>query len=230
MRRWGGGNHRTWFGEIQIFNFKFMKIIPAVLVKTYEEFKNMIRKIEPYTDLVHLDIADGGFVPNKTIDGYEELMKVETKLDFEVHLMINNPGSVIDKWLKTKAVRYLIHSESTDEIDALIDQFKENGKEFGCVLNPETEYSVIKPYLDRVDLVQFMTVDPGFYGSPFLPEVLEKIRSFHVKYPSKIIQVDGGINAETVELAEKAGASRAAAGSYIFKSSDIGKALEALNV
>lgn len=229
-----------------------IKIIPAILAKSYEEFESMVRKIEPYSELVHLDIADGEFVPNKTIDGYEELQRINTNLNFEVHLMVKNPESIIDRWLKTKAVRYLVHYESTGELDFLINQVRQNGKELACVLNPQTDYSALEPYIDPVrsrardrvaspedrgaatsngiDLVQFMTVDPGFYGSPFLPEVLEKIRNFHSRYPNKIIQVDGGINPETIKLVEEVGASRAAVGSYIFKSDNIEKALKELNV
>ncbi|MEK7537288.1 MAG: ribulose-phosphate 3-epimerase [Patescibacteria group bacterium] len=207
-----------------------IKIIPAILAKTEQEFVNMVRAIEPYTDLVHLDIADGEFVPNKTIDGYEELMRIETKLNFEIHLMINNPESVIGRWLKTKAVRYLIHPESVEDLETLINQIKGNGRELGLVLNPENDHSAIEPYLDRIDLVQFMTVDPGFYGSLFRPEVLEKIRNFHSRYPNKIIQVDGAINTETIKLVEEAGASRAAVGSHIFKSNNVEKAIRELNV
>lgn len=207
-----------------------MKIIPAILAKSYEEFESMVRKIEPYTDLVHLDIADGEFVPNKTIEGYEGLMKVDTKLDFEVHLMINNAENVMGRWLKTKTMRYLIHRESTKELETLINQIKGSGRELGLVLNPQTDYSAIEPYLDRIDLVQFMTVDPGFYGSLFLPEVLGKIRNFHSQYPNKIIQVDGGINMETIKLAEEAGVSRAAVGSHIFKSDNVEKAIRELSV
>lgn len=207
-----------------------MKIIPAILVKTYEEFETMIRAIEPYTDLVHLDIADGEFVSNKTIDGYEELMRVETKLNFEIHLMIKNPEMVIGRWLKTKAVRYLIHSESAGGLESLINQIKGSGRELGLVLNPGTDYSSIEPYIDRIGLVQFMTVDPGFYGSLFLSEVLQEIRNFHNRHPDKIIQVDGGINPETIKLIEETGASRAAVGSHIFKSDDIEKAIRELSV
>lgn len=206
-----------------------IKIIPAILAKTEEEFIKMAKKIEPYTDLVQLDIADGEFVPNKTITGYDELQKIDTKLDFEIHLMISNPEKVIERWLKTKAVRYLIHLESTKELDVLINQIGGNRKEVGCVLSPQTDYSAIEPYIDRIDLVQFMTVDPGFYGSPFLPDVLGKIKNFHSQYPNKMIQVDGGINPETVKLVGAAGASSAAVGSYIFKSDNLEKALKKLN-
>ena len=225
-----------------------MKIIPAILAKSYGEFESMVRKIEPYTDLVHLDIADGEFVPNKTIDGYDELKRINTNLNFEVHLMVKNPENIIDRWLKTKAIRYLVHWESPDSqsesrildsakrnrdtfrFSVLIDKIKRGGKEIGFVFNPQTDYSMMESYIDRVNLVQFMTVDPGFYGSPFLPEILEKIRNFHSQYPNKKIQVDGGINRDTIILVQKSGGSCAAVGRYIFQMSDVIKALQELNV
>ena len=208
-----------------------MKIIPAILAKTYDEFEGMVKKIEPYTDLVHLDIADGEFVPSKTIDGIEELKKIGTKLDFEVHLMVKNPENRIDKWLETKASRYLIHQESTDDMDNLIDMIKAAGREAACVLNPATDFKTIEPYLDKVGLVQFMTVDPGFYGSPFLPEVLEKIRKFRDRHPEKPIQVDGGIHSSTIKLVFEAGVGSAVLGSHIFSEGrDIGEVIKELNV
>jgi len=208
-----------------------IKIIPAILAKTYDEFESMVRKIEPYTNLVHLDVADGEFVPNKTISGYEELKKLNTNLNFEVHLMVKNPEANLSQWLETKASRYLIHWESTQEYDTVINQFGVNGKEFGFVFNPQTDWSALEPYIDRIDLVQFMTVDPGFYGSPFLPDVLEKVRNFHSQYPSKKIQVDGGIHSSTIQLVAEAGAGSAVLGSHIFsEGKDIGEAMKELNV
>ncbi|TSC90785.1 MAG: ribulose-phosphate 3-epimerase [Parcubacteria group bacterium Gr01-1014_2] len=222
-----------------------IKIIPAILAKTYEEFESMVKKVEPYTDLVHLDIADGGFVSNKTIDGYEELEKIDTKLNFEVHLMVNSPETVISNWSRLsdnrgsstksglesgsqKIIRFLIHWEAASDFDFLINEINIAGREVGCVFNPKTDYSVIEPYINRISLVQFMTVDPGFYGSLFLPEVLDKIRDFHIRYPGKQIQVDGGIKPETLKLVESAGVDRAAVGSYIFQSDNLEKALKEL--
>lgn len=206
-----------------------MKIIPAILAKTEEEFIDMVKRVEPYTDLVQLDIADSGFVPNRTIEGYKELEKINTRLNFEVHLMVNYPETAINNWFNAKVVRYLVHWESVADFDFLINKVNIAGRELGCVFNPETDYSAIDPYIDRINLFQFMTVNPGFYGSLFLPEVLEKIRDFHIRYPDKIIQVDGGIKPETIKLVEFSGATRAAVGSYIFKSDSIEKALKELN-
>ena len=208
-----------------------MKIIPAILAKTYEEFETMVRLVEPYTDLVHLDIADGEFVSNKTIDGFEELKKIHTELNFEIHLMIKNPENVIDRWLETKATRFLIHWGSTDDFKNLIKKIRSENREVGGVLNPETNYNVLKSYISELDLVQFMTVDPGFQGSPFLPEVLGKIKSFHIQYPNKAIQVDGGIHSGTVKLVSEAGADSAVLGSHIFSEGrDVGEVLDELNV
>ncbi|TSC90542.1 MAG: ribulose-phosphate 3-epimerase [Parcubacteria group bacterium Gr01-1014_2] len=205
-----------------------MKIIPAILAKTPEEFETMVREVEPYTDLVHLDIADEGFVPNKTIDGFKELEKINTKLNFEVHLMVNNPENIIDNWLNTKASRFLVHAEAVSDFDFLINKINMAGREVGCVFNPKTGFSVIDSYVHRINVFQFMTVVPGFYGSPFLPEVLDKIRDFHIRYPDKLIQVDGGMNPETIKLVETSGATSAAVGSYIFQSNNVKEALESL--
>lgn len=207
-----------------------IKIVPAILAKSYEEFESMVRKIEPYTDLVQLDIADGIFVSNKTINGYSEIKKIQTKLNFEVHLMVNNPEAVIGNWLNTKVVRYLVHLEAVTDFEFLINRFNTAGCQAGCVFNPETDYSAVEPHIDRFDLFQFMTVDPGFYGSRFLPEVLEKIRNFHTRYSNKTIQVDGGINPETIKLIRDVGATSAAVGSYIFKSNNIDEALKRLTM
>lgn len=208
-----------------------MKIIPAILAKTSDEFEDMVKKIEPYADLVHIDIADGEFVPNKTIGGIEELQKSETKLDFEVHLMVKNPENMIDKWLETRAVRFLVHQESTKEMDHLVSMIKAAGREAAGVLNPSTDFKTMEPYLEKLDLVQFMTVDPGFYGSPFLPEVLEKIRKFRELHPEKPVQVDGGIHSDTIKMVAETGASSAVLGSHIFfEGKDIVEVIKEFNV
>ena len=208
-----------------------MKIIPAILAKSYEEFESMIRKIEPYTDLVHLDIADGEFVSSKTIGGCEELKKINTKLNFEVHLMVSKPEDIIDKWLETKAIRYLIHWESTEGFKNLIERVHKTGKEFGGVLNPETDYNVIRPYVNDLEVVQFMTVNPGFYGGGFVEGVLDKISEFHKEYPGKAIAADGGIHSITAQKVVAAGANTLILGSHIFyEDRDLGEALKELNV
>jgi len=203
-------------------------IIPAILAKSYEELESKVRKIEPFTPLIHVDIADEIFVPNRTIEGFKEIEKINTSVKFEVHLMVNMPELILDEWLTTKVIRFLIHIEATKKMDELIEKVHGVGKKIGIALNPSTKFQTVEPCLDKVDLVQFMTVYPGFQGSDFAPEVLEKIREFRSRHPLKIIQVDGGVNPYTLGLVKEAGADRAVVGSYIFNSDNIKEAMERL--
>lgn len=208
-----------------------VEIIPAIIAKSYEEFESMIKKVEPYTNRVHLDIMDGEFVQNSTIEGYEELTKFmesfpETKLKFEVHLMISRPENKIDNWLKTAADKYLIHFESTDK--DLTGSVKSKGHSFGLVLNPETNIDIIDNWASKIDLVQLMSVHPGHYGKEFLPEIEDKIKALHLKYSDLPIQIDGGMNPETARIVAEAGANFIISGSYIMKSEDPAQAIKDL--
>ena len=206
-----------------------IKIIPSILAKTPEEFEKMIRMVEPYVDRVQLDIADGDFVSTKTISGYEELKKIETKVEFDVHLMVSRPEDQMYFWYETKASRFLIHAETDHGHASLIDQIHFNGKKAGLVLNPETQIEKITELIDGIDFVQFMTVAPGFYGSQFEESVINKILEFHGQYPSVPIFADGGINPETILRLIAVGVTSFVVGSYIMKSPDVGKAIEELS-
>ncbi|MBI2064290.1 MAG: ribulose-phosphate 3-epimerase [Candidatus Yanofskybacteria bacterium] len=204
------------------------KVIPAIIANSAEDLEKKLRIVEPYVDRVHLDVMDGDFVPNKTIAGYEEISKLETKLNFDVHLMVNNPEGQIYFWYQTKADRFLIHVESQADLRGLIDQIHSNNRMAGLVLNPDTPAEVIQEFVDDIDFVQFMTVDPGQYGADFREEVVSKIGNFHAKYPSMPIGVDGGVNPQTAPKLLAAGVSVFVVGSYIFSSEDVGKAIEEL--
>ena len=204
------------------------KVIPSVIANSREELEKLLKRVEPYVDRVHLDIMDGVFVPNKTVSGYEEILKLETKLNFDVHLMVNNPEDQMYFWYQTKADRFLIHAESETDLRALVEQIRANNRVVGIVLNPKTPVEVISELIDDVDVVQFMTVEPGQYGADFVEEVVSKIEDFHTKHPSVPIGVDGGVNLETVPKLLAAGASIFVVGSYIFSSADVGKAIAEL--
>lgn len=204
------------------------KITPAIIARTPEEFEKMVRAAEGHVERVHLDIMDGIFVPNKTISGHEELSKIQTNLGFDVHLMVSNPEDQMYFWYQTKADRFLIHAESGTDLRALVEQIRSNDKVVGIVLNPKTPVEVIYELIDDLDIVQFMTVEPGQYGADFVEEVISKIADFHAKYPSVPIGVDGGVNLETIPKLLAVGASIFAVGSFIFSSSDVGKAIEEL--
>lgn len=206
-----------------------IKIIPSILAKTSEEFEKMVRMVEPYVERVQLDIADGDFVSTKTISGYEELKKIETKVEFDVHLMVSRPEDQMYFWYETKASRFLIHAETDHGHASLIDQIHFNDKKAGLVLNPETQIEKITELIDGIDFVQFMTVAPGFYGSQFEESVINKILEFHGQYPSVPIFADGGINPETILRLIAVGVTSFVVGSYIMNSPDVGKAIEELS-
>lgn len=207
------------------------KITPAIIANSPEEFERMVKAVEGHVERVHLDIMDGIFVPNKTITGYRELANIRTDLKFDVHLMVNNPEDQMYFWYQTKADRFLIHAESQTDLRALMEQIRANNKVVGLVLNPKTPVEVISEFVDDVDVVQFMTVEPGQYGADFDEEVVSKIANFHAKYPSVPIAVDGGIHPENHNIAglKAAGASIFVLGSHIFSEGlDVGKAIEEL--
>ena len=165
---------------------------------------------------------DGKFVPNNSIDFDFKLPK--TKCNFESHLMINDP----EKWIENNALKVdtiLVHYESINDPMKIINQVKDKNKKVGFVLNPETPFYKIENYLDYLDQVLIMTVNPGFYGSPFLPEMLEKITGLRKIKPELDIEVDGGIVPDTIGLVDRAGANMFVSGSYIVKSKNVKESL-----
>lgn len=205
-----------------------IEVIPSILVKTKEELLEKILAVESHVERVHLDIADGIFVPNMTILGLEEAGELDTNLKIEVHLMVSKPENHIVRWLETPADKFIFHVEATAQAQKIIDAAKEADKMVGIALNPQTLLAKIEPFIDQVDFVHFMTVEPGFYGGEFVDSVIEKIKDFHFYYPDKPIEVDGGVTPETAPKLIEAGASMLVAGSYIWESGDVGKAIEKL--
>ncbi|MBI2068557.1 MAG: hypothetical protein HYT67_00385 [Candidatus Yanofskybacteria bacterium] len=204
-----------------------IEIIPAILTNSSEEFEKILRTVEPYVDRVHLDIMDGEFVSNKTITGYEELMSLETKLKFDVHLMVAKPEEQMHLWYKTGADRFLIHAETDHGHIDLINQIHLNGRKVGLVLNPETQVEKIAELIDDIDFVQFMTVHPGNYGGEFVESVVPKIGDFHGRYPNMPIAVDGSMHPGNIQKVIAMGASIIVLGSHIFaENRDVGEAIE----
>jgi ribulose-phosphate 3-epimerase len=205
-----------------------IEIIPSILVKSKEEFLEKVVAIEPYAQYAHIDIADGIFVPNMTIDGIEEIEEVETSLIFGVHLMVSKPENHIHRWLQTPAEKFIFHIEATKKAAEIIGETKEAEKQIGVALNPKTPVSEIESIVDLVDFVHFMTVEPGFYGGKFQENVIDKITDFHYFYPDKQIYVDGSVNVENISKLINAGVSNLVVGNYIWESGDVGKAIEML--
>ncbi|MBI2063094.1 MAG: ribulose-phosphate 3-epimerase [Candidatus Yanofskybacteria bacterium] len=205
-----------------------IEIIPAILVKNREELLEKIAAMEAHAERVHLDIADGIFVPNMTILGFEEMESLDTNLKFEVHLMVSKPENHIVRWLETPADKFIFHIEATNKSQEVIDAVKEADKTIGIALNPQTPIAKIEPFIDQIDFVHFMTVEPGFYGGKFVDTVIDKIKDFHFYYPDKTVEVDGGITPETAPKLIEAGVNMFVVGSYIWEGKDQAEAIKKL--
>ena len=200
-------------------------VIPAIIANNQKELNDRINKVKDYVDIIQLDFMDGVFVPNKSIDFDFNLPDVKCK--FEAHLMVKHPL----KWfLKhySKIDMILAHYETLINPQKVIDNARNEGKKIGFVLNPETPVDKIYDFLDQLDQVLIMSVNPGFYGSPFLPEVVDKISKLREKAPFLNIEVDGGITNKTIKIVDEAGANMFVSGSYIVKSNNVKKSVQNL--
>ena len=194
------------------------EIIPAIIAKNQNELDNKLARVIDYVDIIQLDVMDNKFVPNSSL--FFDFSLPKTNCKFEAHLMIQNPEEWIEKF-GNKVDTILVHYESDFNSNNLINLVKKLGKKFGFVLNPETKLQRISEFIDALDQVLIMTVNPGFYGSPFLPEMLEKIREIRSMKETLNIEVDGGITDKTIKLVENAGANMFVSGSYILKSENV---------
>lgn len=206
-------------------------IIPSILAHTFEEFEAKVKKVEPFVKRVHVDIADGRLVENTTILGYEEILKVSaagSALKWDAHLMVLHPEEILEPWYSTGADRFFVHIEARTGIREVLQNIKSHGRGAGLVVNPNTTVEEIVEFVDVIDYIQFMTVEPGFSGREFLEDMINKISAFHEAYPSIAIFADGGINPRTAPTVIAAGASTLIVGSYIWESQNIAKAIEEL--
>ena len=215
---------------------KKIQISPSILSADFSQLGNEIKRLEEGgADLIHVDVMDGHFVPNLTIGPpVIKSLKKKCSLKFDVHLMISPVHKYIEIFSNAGADIITIHPEATEDLDASISKIKELGKKAGVSLNPETEVDVIKNYLGQIDLVLIMSVNPGFGGQKFMPEVLDKIRELkNIQKRQNIdfdIEIDGGINFENSKIAIEAGANILVSGTTIFKSNngDIKKNIDLL--
>jgi ribulose-phosphate 3-epimerase len=215
---------------------KKIQISPSILSADFSQLGNEIKRLEEGgADLIHVDVMDGHFVPNLTIGPpVIKALKKNCSIKFDVHLMISPVHKYIDAYADAGADIITIHPEATDNLSSSIKKIKDLGKKVGVSLNPETKVSIIKDHLDQIDLVLIMSVNPGFGGQKFMPEVLDKIKELkNIQREQNIdfdIEIDGGINFENSKMAIEAGANILVSGTTIFKSNngDIKKNIDLL--
>jgi ribulose-phosphate 3-epimerase len=205
---------------------KKIQISPSILSADFSQLGNEIKRLEEGgADLIHVDVMDGHFVPNLTIGPpVIKALKKNCSIKFDVHLMISPVHKYIDAYADAGADIITIHPEATDDLSSSIKKIKDLEKKVGVSLNPETKVSIIKDHLDQIDLVLIMSVNPGFGGQKFMPEVLDKIKELkNIQKKQNIdfdIEIDGGINFENSKIAIEAGANILVSGTTIFKSND----------
>ena len=217
---------------------KNIKISPSILSADFSQLGAEIKRLEEGgADMIHVDVMDGHFVPNLTIGPpVIKSLRKHCSLKFDVHLMISPVHKYIEAYADAGADIITIHPEATQNLGESIKTIKDLNKKVGVSLNPETKIELITEFLDQIDLVLIMSVNPGFGGQKFMPEVLDKIKQLKkIQQEKKIlfdIEIDGGINFENCKIAIDAGANILVSGTTIFKSNggDIKKNINLLKL
>ena len=196
-----------------------MDIVPALLATTRETFEEKLAMLASFAPVIQIDIADGTLVQNTTI-ALSDITALPLDVVYEVHLMVDNPMQYIAECERLGIHRIIIHHESKDDIIRAINVVHGKGMEVVVALNPGTPIDVVPAYINVVDGILLMSVNPGFSGAPFIPAVLEKARAVHHMYPGVFLEIDGGIKRYHLKDMRDAGVQRVHIGSAILEAYD----------
>ena len=205
------------------------KIIPAIFVHSFEELEEKVRLTENDFQVLQIDAIDGQFVDNITYYDIKAIQNLETKSSYELHLMVNDPLSVIKQVSSPKISRIIFHLEPVkDSVNEIIQEIKSKNIKVGIALNPETELSEIEPYLDKIDIVLIMTVNPGWAGQGFIEEMYDKIKTLRKMSETIEIEVDGGVKDFNLKKIVQAGVNSPAMGSALLNTGNYSETVKKL--
>ncbi|GAG28901.1 unnamed protein product [marine sediment metagenome] len=206
---------------------RLTQVVPAILTDDPKALETMVRQVETFTTYVQFDIMDGQFVPSRSIS-WEHLAALPMKLSWEAHLMVLRPEDYLEGFRQVGAQKVFFHYEATSSPREVISLAKDLGLGVGLAANPETPVSAILPLANEVDSMLFLSVHPGFYGSQFIPEVLDKVAEFRSACPGVEVGIDGGIKESNIAQVAWGGVNVIYVGSAIFLQPQPGKSFRRL--
>lgn len=214
--------------SINLMKMRDKEIVPAILAKDLTEFEKKIRLVEGFVDFVQVDIMDGSFVENVSIS-LEEIASIETSLNIEVHLMVNDPIKYIFECGKFPCFkRVFFHLEAVIDPSEVLEEMSKHDFEKGIAINPDSDVLETVAFEDKIDTLLLLSVNPGFSGQEFIPETISKIKKARKIFNNLIIEVDGGVKEKNIKEIFEVGAKRVVVGSGLFDSDDIKKQYQKL--
>jgi ribulose-phosphate 3-epimerase len=198
---------------------KKVRTVPAILTSDPIELGKMVLQAESFTDYVQLDIMDGRFVPSQSVS-CAQAAALHTRLRWEAHLMVLHPETCLEEFRAAGAEKIIFHYEATPSPGSIIQMIKKLNLKAGLAINPETPLSAVEPLVKKLDSLLFLSVNPGFYGAKFIPEVLDKIRAFRRSHPGLETGIDGGVKEANIGEIAGTGVNVICVGSAIFVQPD----------